>query len=72
MGVVDGRFDPQNQALLVVHLERVVIEPMLDPRPLGPRLHIAGHFSLEVPVQAAMLGHPPAEKPHHVGARDVQ
>jgi len=35
LGIVDGRFDPQQRLLFVVHLDRVAIEGVLDACALG-------------------------------------
>jgi hypothetical protein len=52
--VVDDRLDPQDLAELVVHLQPVVLDPVLDPRP-GPTvlLAVGQHLAVEAWVQAA-------------------
>jgi hypothetical protein len=65
-GVVDGRFDRQDRALFVVHLDRVSIEGVFDSNAFGAFFQIADHFSFEVAVDFAMRGHSVAQKTHHI------
>ena len=45
--IVQRRLHPQHAALLVVHLDRVAIQPVLDPHPFRTPLQIADHFAFE-------------------------
>src|SRR5579863_2686758 len=47
--VVDRGFDPQPGLLLVVHLDRVPIQPMLDADSLGPGFQRGDHVAGPVP-----------------------
>jgi len=66
-GVVDDRLDTQDLAKLVVHLQPVVLDPVLDA---GPRpavfLAIGQHLAVETRVQAA------AQKAQDVLSGEVQ
>jgi len=59
---VDGGLDSQYGTGFVVHLDRVLFDPMLDADAFHSRAHVATDFTVE---QAADT---PAQKPQHVFA----
>jgi len=56
IGTVDHRFDPQDLAVLVIHLDHVLVVSMLDPRALVPLFVVGDDFAL------VLLGQFPPEK----------
>ncbi len=52
-GIIDRRLDPQYAPLFVVHLDRIVADPVLDPNPFGSVEKARGHFSVEPRGDAA-------------------
>jgi hypothetical protein len=66
-----GGFHPQHAGLLVVHLDCVLSQPVLDPHPLVPPLHVANHFGVQVRRQLAAGWNGAAEKAHHVRAEEA-
>ena len=67
-GLVEGRFDPQDAALFVVHLDRVGLEGVFDSNPFGALFQIADNFPFKVAAHLSMSGHPVAQKAHDIGA----
>ena len=59
-GLIDGRFDPENAAVAVVHFDPVALDPMLDAHPLRTTLDVADDLALEIGVEF------PAEEAHHI------
>ena len=59
--IIDRRLDAQNGPLLIIHLDRVLFHPMLDPAAPAPEVEVAGHLAAK-----ARRG-TPAEEAQHVG-----
>jgi hypothetical protein len=65
-GLVDGRFDAQDTALFVVHLDRVGIEGVFDSNAFGTLFQIADDFSVKITAHFSVCGHSMAQKTHDV------
>src|SRR6267142_2356691 len=63
--VVDRRLDPQHTALLVVHLDGVLLHPVLDPHPFRTHLNVTARLAAEPAVTA------PAQESQHVLTREL-
>src|SRR5271166_585337 len=63
--LIDGRLDPQDAAVLVVHLDRILVDPVFDPHAFGTSFVIRRRFAMERAVAA------PAQKAQHVPADEV-
>jgi len=66
--LIEGRFDAQDTALFVVHLDRVGLEGVFDPDAFGAFFEIADHFSFKVAPHLAVRGDAMAEKTPDLGA----
>ena len=51
--IVDGRLHPQHRTLLVVHLDRVLVDTVLDPKAFHTTPHVADHFSAKLSMHMA-------------------
>jgi len=61
-GLVNGRFDAQNAALLVVHLDGIGIEAVFDANALGPLFERAEDLAFKVTPDITMGGDAMAQK----------
>ena len=68
--VIDRGLNPQHAALLVVHLDRVLPQPVLDPHALGAGLHVADHFGLQPCRDIAGGWDVAAQEAHYVPAEE--
>src|SRR5207302_645962 len=62
----DGRLHPQDASRLVVHLDRVAVDPVLDPDTFGAVLEAGRQLADELAVSLA------AEKAHDVGTLEMK
>jgi len=52
--IVDRSFDPQHAALLVVHFDRILLDPVFNPGAFHPVFKIGADFSVEPTTDAAL------------------
>jgi len=55
-GFIDGGFDAQDAAFLVIHLDGVAVEGVFDANAFGPMLEVADDFAFEVGMDASVAG----------------
>src|SRR3990170_3987262 len=60
--IVQGRLDPQDRSLLVIHLDRVRVQAMFDPKALGTFAQVAHHFADELSRYATSGRKTPPQK----------
>jgi hypothetical protein len=69
-GVVDRRLDTQHRALLVVHLQRVVIHAVFDPQAFAASPQIAHQLACKLARNLLLaVVADAAQEPHHVATR---
>ena len=55
VGIVNGRLDPQNRTLLVIHLDRVPIHAVQDPYTFWTLPQVGDHLTVESQIDMRIV-----------------